>query len=122
EVGDLAAAEIEIGAPVVKLVRVEGPVPGAAQPLLPVEPGGLLGEVRLAQVVTVAVPVRADEGDLADFAVVEKFALRFGVMRAAALLQSDLQDGFVGFDGLDDFVAFLPRPGEWLLDINGLAR
>src|ERR1051326_1587902 len=122
EIGDLAAAEIEIGPPVVELVRVEGAVFGRAEPLLPIQAGGLLSEVRLAQVGAIAVPVGPDEGELADLAAVEKFALRLGVVRAAALLKADLKDALVGLDGFDDIVALLPLIGERLLAVNIFAR
>src|SRR4029434_1214206 len=92
EVGDLAAAEIEVGAPVVELLRVEVAVLGRAEEGFPVEPRRLLGEVGLAQVVAVAVPPGADERHLAELARVDDLALGFAVMLAAPLLQADLED------------------------------
>src|SRR5438046_1356281 len=92
EVCDLAAAKIEIGSPVVELMRVKRPGFRGPEPSLPVQPGRLFGEVRLAQMVAVAMPICSDHGDLADLAAVKILALRLGVVRAAALLQADLKD------------------------------
>src|SRR5215510_14919700 len=91
----LAAAEIEICAPVVELLRVEFAVFSRAQKRLPIQSRRFVLEVGLAQVVAVAVPPGADERDLAEFVLVHVFALGFFIMLAAALLQADLRHSVV---------------------------
>src|SRR5262245_6855903 len=71
--------------------------------------------------VAVAMPPRADQRDLAEFAFVDQFVFSLDVMLAAALLQANLQDTICRLDSLDDLVALINREGERFLDVDVFA-
>src|ERR1019366_5009492 len=75
----------------------------------------------LAQMVAVAVPPSAAEGDLAQFAGVYVFRLGLEVVLAGALLHTDLADAVVGARRLYDQRPLLGLEGKGLLDIDVLA-
>ena len=51
QVSNLAAAKIQISAPVVELMRIKGTGFRTAKPRFPIQSGGLVGEVRFAQMI-----------------------------------------------------------------------
>src|ERR1019366_1071951 len=123
EVGDLAAAEIEGGAPVPILLGVPVAPFERAEEVGPSEVGGfgLESGGRLAQVIAIAVPPGAAEGDFAEFAGVYVFRLGLEVVLAGALLHADLADEIVGARRLDDHGPFFGFQGKGLLDVDILA-
>lgn len=120
EVCHLTATVVEIGAEVeVLLGIVIAPLQGAEE-AGPVEIAGLLlKHLRgLAQVVAVAVPPGAGEGDLAELAGIEILFLGLQVVAAGTLLHAHLADAVVDAGGLDDFGAFFDGEREGLFYVD----
>ncbi len=123
QVGDLPAAEIEIGAEIPVLLRIVVAPLHRAQEARPVEVGGLGGHARgrFPQVGAVAVPPGARQRDLAELSGLEVLVLGLQVVLAGALLHAHLADAVVDARRLDDRRPFLDLQRQRLLDVDVLA-
>ena len=124
EIGHLATAEIQVGAPVPILLRIPIAPLQRSQEMRPIQVRRALFEAirRLAQVVVVAVPPGACQRDLAQLAGIHVHLLGFQVVLAGALLHAHLADAAVDARGLDDGRPFLHLEGQRLFHVHVLAR
>ncbi len=124
QVGHLAAAEIEVGAEIVVLLRIVVAPLDRAQVSRPVQIRRLrLQRFRRApQMIGVAVPPRPRQRDLAQLAGIHVFALRLQVVLTGALLHAHLANAVVFPRRFHDGRPFFNLQRERLFDVDVFAR
>jgi hypothetical protein len=120
KVGHRAAAEIPIPAPVAELVGIEGAVGGRAQKTLPIELGHVEGRHTAHRRDVILEPVGADQGHLAEAAVVDLLAGLREVL-PTALLQSDLHHALGIVHGGNQRSGLFHRMGDGLFAVDVFA-
>ncbi len=123
QISHLPASKIEIGAPIVVLLRIPIAPLHRTEEVGPVEIGRLFAQRigSLPKVVAVAVPPGSRQGNLPKSSAVEVFLLGLEVMDTRALLHSDLAHSLVNARGFDDQRTFFDGARQGLFDVHVFA-